>query len=392
MTMGNPGLPEKAATLAGRASGWWRAGWSGTFLDIFVGLLVATFLVSVTPGSQVFQVAVRPLDGLGYGLLALTGLALAVRRRWPSATFSVGAGAAIAYLALLYPGWPIYVGAGLVLVAFLSSTGRAGWPLAAAGGIALALASGRPEGWQPARMLTVLTAWLAITLFTAQATELRRRRAEEHARHRVVEERLRIAREMHDVLSHSLATISLQSGTGLRLFPTRPEQAEAALRSIRQVSNDALAQARATLATIRDPVATDDRSVSGLDDLQALFASVRAAGLVVEPSVDLGGPPLPAAVGSAVYRVVQESLTNVMRHAGAGARAAVEVARRPGGVLVEVTDTGSGATTAPATTPGHGLIGMRERVLGLGGEFSAGPQPPGGFRVRVWLPVEDAQP
>jgi signal transduction histidine kinase len=238
-------------------------------------------------------------------------------------------------------------------------------------------------------MIAVFTAWLAIAAFTAEAAELRRRRADEEARHRVVEERLRIAREMHDVLSHSLATISIQSGAGLRLFEMHPEEAETALRTIRQVSNDALAQARAALATIRDPGDADSRPGPGLRDLDALFASVRAAGLVVQPSLDFGSGPVPYSVGSAAYRVVQESLTNVMRHAGAGARATVGVVCSPGALVIEVTDTGNGKARAPGpTTPGHGVTGMRERVLELGGEFSARPQPAGGFRVWARLPTE----
>jgi signal transduction histidine kinase len=168
-----------------------------------------------------------------------------------------------------------------------------------------------------------------------------------------------------------------------------PEEAETALRTIRQVSNDALAQARAALATIRDPGAADSRPGPGLRDLDALFASVRAAGLVVQPSLDFGSGPVPYSVGSAAYRVVQESLTNVMRHAGAGARATVGVVRSPGALVIEVTDTGNGKARAPGpATPGHGVTGMRERVLELGGEFSARPQPAGGFRVWARLPTE----
>ncbi|MDR0358859.1 MAG: sensor histidine kinase, partial [bacterium] len=263
-----------------------------------------------------------------------------------------------------------------------------------AGGAALGLADGRPEGWEPVRMITVFVAWLAIAAFTAYAAEARRRRAEELARHRVVEERLRIAREMHDVLSHSLATISLQSGTGLRLFKTRPAEAEAALAAIRQVSGDALAQARAALGAIRDPVDGAEQSRSGLDGLDALLRSVRSTGLVVHASVALGDEAaIPPEIASAAFRVVQESLTNVMRHAGPGAEATVAVTREGGDVVVEVSDTGAKRGAAPATkAPGHGLVGMRERVLGLGGRFSAGREPGGGFRVSARLPAGGGAP
>ncbi|MBO0682632.1 MAG: sensor histidine kinase [Candidatus Dormibacteraeota bacterium] len=363
-------------------------------LDLLAGVGVAGALVLLTPVTRVHQADAVPLDGLGYVLLALCGLSLAVRRRWPLATFLVGVGAAVAYLGLRYAGWPVYVGAGLALIAYASATAWSGWPLALAGSAALGLADGRPEGWQPVRMVTVFVALLAIAAFTAYAAEASRRRAEELARHRVVEERLRIAREMHDVLSHSLATISLQSGTGLRLFKTRPAEAERALETIRRVSGDALAQARTALAAIRDPVDGAEHSGAGLEGLGALFASARSTGLAVQASVALGDEAaITPEVASAAYRVVQESLTNVMRHAGPGAEAAVAVRREGGEVVVEVTDTGVGSRAAPpAKAPGHGLIGMRERVLGLGGRFSAGPEPEGGFRVSARLPARGGAP
>jgi signal transduction histidine kinase len=354
---------------------------------------MAAFLAFLTPFTRVYQANVAPLDWLGYVLLVLTGLALAVRRRWPFATCLVGVGSAVVYLGLRYPGWPVYVGAGLALVAYLNAVAWAGWPLALAGGSALAVADGWPEGWQPVRMVTLFIALLAIAAFTAQAAELRRRRAEELTRQRVVEERLRIAREMHDVLSHSLATISLQSGTGLRLFKTRPSEAEATLKTIRKVSGDALAQARATVARIREPVAAGDPTAPGLHALDALFASVRSAGVDVRASVEFRSGAVPPSIAAAVYRVVQESLTNVMRHAGPTARATVKVTHQADAIVVEIADTGGAAPPAPSSkTPGHGVMGMRERVLELGGELAAGPLPGGGFHVRAWLPTGGGGP
>ena len=362
-------------------------------LDVLAGVAVAAALVLLTPVTRVYQAQAVRIDVLGYVLLALCGLSLAVRRRWLLATYLIGVGAAVVYLGLRYPGWPVYIGAGFALIAYMSARGWAGWAPALAGGAALALATGRSEGWQPVRMLTVFVAWLAIAAFTAYAAESSRRRSDEVARHRVVEERLRIAREMHDVLSHTLATISLQSGTGLRLFKTRPAEAEAALQAIRQVSGDALAGARAALEAIRDPADGGEQPRAGLDGLDALFGSVRSTGLVVHASVELGDDAkIPPEVASAAYRVVQESLTNVMRHAGPRAEASVAVKQEGSDVVVEVTDTGVASGAAPARTPGHGVIGMRERVLGLGGRFSAGPEPGGGFRVSARLPARRGGP
>jgi signal transduction histidine kinase len=363
-----------------------RIRWSGAAIDLVGGVVVAALLVAVTPESRITQADVVRLDWLAYALLAVAGLALTVRRHWPVVAYVVAMGAAVTYLALRYPGWPVYLGAGVALIAFLSSSGRAGWPLALGGGAALAVAVGRPEGWNPLRMVAVGVAWLAIAAYTVHATELRRQRAREEARHRVVEERLRIAREMHDLISHSLATISIQSGTGLRLFRTHPQEAEAALRTIRQVSADALGLARAALDRVRDPGA-DGTLTAAIDDLGALLSSVRAAGLALRSTVDLGNRPVPATVGAAAYRVVQEALTNVMRHAGTDAHATVEVIHRAGVLEVEVTDSGGGGAAPARATPGHGLIGMRERVAALGGELSAGPGPAGGFRVLARLPT-----
>jgi len=265
---------------------------------------------------------------------------------------------------------------------------RSRWvPAATAGGVAVAVATGSPGGWQAARMVVVAIGWGVIAAFAGRAAEDRRRRSDQQARAQVAEERLRIARELHDVLSHSLAAISMQAGVGLHLLGERPQQAEEALAAIRRLSTDALAQARTALAVIRAPEEAAPATVTtaGVGELQRLVASVRAAGTPVELAAGLDDVAVPEPVGVAVYRVVQESLTNVMRHAGSCARARVGVGWRDGHVEVEVTDDGAGAS-AGSGPPGHGLTGMRERVGALGGHLEAGPVPDGGWRVRASIP------
>jgi signal transduction histidine kinase len=360
-------------------------------LDVASAVTLAVFMAAVSLVARVDQPEARPVTSLGVALLVMCGLALALRRARPVLAYTLAVGAAVVYLGLRFAGWPVYLGAFAGLVALVSAIteARAWVPLATAGGIGVAAATGPPEGWDPARMGTIALVWAAVAVLAARGAGVRRRLAEQEAAGRVVAERLRIARELHDVLSHSLASISLQAGVGLHLLDRQPEQAREALRTIRQGSTDALAQARAALAAVRgtDPEAAP--AAPGLADLDALVASVRATGLPVELDADLGGPLVPAVIGATAYRVVQEALTNVMHHAGPGAHARARVGRVDGWLEIEVTDDGAGAR-APGRSPGHGLRGMAERVGAVGGELRAGPAPGGGFALHARLPLRPA--
>jgi signal transduction histidine kinase len=232
-------------------------------------------------------------------------------------------------------------------------------------------------------MAAVATGWAVVALAAGQAALGRQRRLERDTRARLVEERLRIARELHDVLSHSLASISMQAGVGLHLLDERPSQAETALKAIRDISNEALGQARSALSVIRDP--DHPGATPSVADLDQLAASVRTAGTPVEMSVDLEEDGLPGAVDGAVYRIVQEALTNVMRHAGESAAATVRVHTSQGQVVVEVNDDGDGADESGRG--GHGLSGMRERAQALGGQLDAGKGEGGGWKLRAVLPL-----
>ncbi|HMG65939.1 MAG TPA: sensor histidine kinase [Streptosporangiaceae bacterium] len=211
------------------------------------------------------------------------------------------------------------------------------------------------------------------------------RTKDEAARRRAVEERLRIARELHDSLTHSISVIQVQAGVAVHLARKRGEEVPPALLAIEEAGADASRELRETLGVLRTP---DDCDGSGLGHLDGLVARARAAGLPVTVTVTGPKRPLPAEVDQAAYRIVQEALTNVGRHAG-GARAVVHLRYAPDALTVQVDDDGAGAGTQ-AAGPGLGLIGMRERVSALGGRLHAGRQERGGFQVRAELPARPA--
>jgi signal transduction histidine kinase len=360
-------------------------------LDVAGAATLAAFMAAVSVVARVTQPEARPVTALGLALLLVCGLALAVRRPLPLLAFTLTVGAAVAYLGLRFAGWPVYLGAFAGLVALVSEVAqvRLWGPPATVGGVAVAVATGPPEGWDPARMITIALVWAVVAVLAARGAQMRRRLAEEEATSRMVAERLRIARELHDVLSHSLASISLQAGVGLHLVDRQPEQARQALDTIRQASTDALAQARAALALVRGAGGDPPAATPGLADLDGLVASVGATGLRVDLDTELDGERVPDVIGAIAYRVVQEALTNVMRHAGPSAHAHARVGRIHDWLEINVTDDGSGAA-APARHPGHGLRGMAERVSAVGGQLQAGPAPGGGFAVHARLPLRSA--
>ncbi|WP_433216464.1 sensor histidine kinase [Microtetraspora malaysiensis] len=357
--------------------------------DVAAAVMLSAFMVAVSAAARVVQPEARPVTTLGVALLVLSGAALAGRRVAPLLSFTLAVGAAAAYLGMRFAGWPVYLGAFAGLLVLVSEVSRARlWvPLAVVGGAATAVATGPPEGWDPVRMLTVAAVWTVVAVVAARFAHTRRRLMEREAAARVVQERLRIARELHDVLSHSLASISLQAGVGLHLVDRQPEQAREALRGIRQISTDALAQARAALAVVRTP---GEETAPGLADLEELIATVRGSGLSVEADIDLDHRAVPEVIGSTAYRVVQEALTNVMRHAGDGAHARARLRCVDGRLEIDVTDDGVSAT-GPVGPPGHGLRGMAERVSAVGGEMRAGATPGTGFTLHARLPLKGTE-
>jgi signal transduction histidine kinase len=218
----------------------------------------------------------------------------------------------------------------------------------------------------------------------AEAARMR----EEEALRRASEERLRIARELHDALGHHLSLISVQSGVALHLNEALPEQARTSLTAIKQASKEALSELRSVLDILRQEGEAAPRfPASTLDRLDDLVAQASKAGLDVRAETEGAARPVPFGIEAAAFRIVQEALTNVTKHAG-GATVTVLVAYGDRDLTAQVDDDGRGPTSGGATGSGSGIVGMHERVAALGGELEAGPRPEGGFRVRARLPLD----
>jgi signal transduction histidine kinase len=220
-----------------------------------------------------------------------------------------------------------------------------------------------------------------------RAAEAIRMREEESLR-RATEERLRIARELHDALGHHLSLINVQSGVALHLNEDLPEQARTSLSAIKQASKEALIELRSVLDILREQGEQAPRfPTSTLARLGDLVSQAAAAGLEVRTEIEGDVRPLPFGVDVAAFRIVQEALTNVTRHAP-GATATVRLANGERDLTVQIDDDGGGSTTHGTVGTGKGIVGMRERVDALGGELEVGHRPGGGFRVRVRLPLD----
>jgi signal transduction histidine kinase len=239
---------------------------------------------------------------------------------------------------------------------------------------------------------TLELAWLIAAFAAGEAVRQAERRAdeaertrEETARRRADEERLRIARELHDSLTHQISVIKVQSEVAVHVARRRGEQVPQALLAIQEAGREATRELRATLEALRDD---DTTPPPGLDHVPHLVKQFQGTGL--ETTLTIGGHPhaVPALVSRTAYRIVQESLTNVTRHAAATA-ASVLIDYRPDALTVRVDDNGR-ATSHPVPTPGLGMLGMRERVTALGGRLRAEPRSAGGFTVQAELPTDGA--
>jgi len=231
-------------------------------------------------------------------------------------------------------------------------------------------------------MVVTFRMWQLHVREAERRAEEAERTRDEAAQRRAMEERLRIARELHDSLTHSISVIQVQSGVAEHLARKRGEEVPPALQAIQEAGADAARELRATLSVLRS---AEDGDGSGLCQLDSLVARARAAGLPVTVTVTGAERSLPPDVDRAAYRIVQEALTNVSRHAGP-AHASVCLQYTRAALTVQVDDDGTGGG-ARSAGPGLGLIGMRERVSALGGRLHAGPQDGGGFRVRAEFPA-----
>jgi signal transduction histidine kinase len=226
----------------------------------------------------------------------------------------------------------------------------------------------------------------------AEQAERERAAEAERARQQVREERVRIARELHDVVAHTLAVMTVQAGVGRRLMARQPAEGGTALESIEKIGRSAQQELGVVLGLLRDegPASAELSPLPRLVDVKELAETVRASGTPVDLRILGTDHQLSQALELSIYRVVQEALTNVVKHAP-GARATVEVAVSADGVHVEIVDDGGPAARSPdgrPVVPGHGLVGMRERVGAFGGRLTVGPRPGGGFSVLAAIPAE----
>lgn len=357
---------------------WWVA-----------ALLVITLIGAFARGPQE---GYRDAGAVAGVLAAVAVLALLARVRRPEVTALVNAGAVATYFALDNPDGPIYLSVLFSTYAVASRRRVRDWLPWVAVSLGLVTvgivvrSSGDGAGSAAAR-----AAWFLAVGSAAAAigTAVRSRRAarEEQTRRAASEEQLRMAQDLHDGVGHGLAVIAMQAGVALHVLDQDPEKARRSLEAIRDTSRESLTALRAELTRLAPSTgeATPLSPRSGLADLPVLVDRVRAGGLEVALAGSPG--PVPEEVDSVGYVVVQEALTNVLKHAGAR-RARVTLTRSGATLTIEVEDNGRGASSAGV---GLGISGMRSRVEAIGGRLEAGPAPGGGFVVRAVLPTGGAE-
>ncbi|WP_280370680.1 sensor histidine kinase [Nocardia wallacei] len=391
--------------------------------DVVVALVVAVVQLVGGNLANLHQSGNRGLDALGVLLLSAGPLLLVGRRIHPAPVFLGVLAVTATYLLVGYGYGPIFLS---LVIAFLTAASRGSrwrtYPFVPVGYLLMVwpvpvLRGHSANSWQAIGLL----AWLSVLIAVAEGLRQRRavlvarrqraeaaraneqaERARELARReqRATEERLAIARELHDVLAHSLSLINVQSSVALELLDRKPEQAATALTAIKQASRDALGEVHTLLRSIRagaQTVAAPFSPAVGVTDLDALLGPARAAGLTVRTEVRGTPQRLPAVLDGAAARIVQESLTNVLRHAPS-AQAVVAVDFSPEMLVLSVENSPPSScpqlSTAaappesdPETNGGNGIPGMIERAHVLGGELTAAPKPDGGFLVRARLPI-----
>jgi signal transduction histidine kinase len=371
---------------------------------VLVCMVVGSF---VDPnGQRGVSWGLRRPDLLSLVLMTLGAVALVFRRRAPRTVLAVTATVSVVECVTGDPRAPVAMSAVVALFTVAAATDRhTTWRL---GLLTMTVLTGAamlagPLPWYAQENLAIF-AWTGMAAAGGDAVRSRRafvdaireraeraeRTREEEARRRVAEERLRIARDLHDVVAHHIALVNVQAGVAAHVMDKRPDQAKEALAHVREAGRSALNELRATVGLLRqsgDPEAPTEPA-PGLDRLDELVGTFRSAGLHVEVARADHGTTLPAAVDLAAFRIIQEALTNVQKHAGTQAKAEVSVVRVGPNIEVTVLDDGAGEEHGDETGGGHGLLGMRERVTALRGTLTTGPRYGGGFRVHAILPLK----
>jgi signal transduction histidine kinase len=352
----------------------------------------------------------RDFDGLNLVLILLMTVPLVLRRRFPVGVLAVTAAAWMLDRGLDYPS--TLAAAGVVVAMH-------------AVGSELPARRSRLIGWSVTAALTTFTfigflvydsvgfesiafmaVVLAVPLYLGMEVHERRlafeelriradqeeMRREEQARRAVAEERARIARELHDVVAHQMAVMTVQAEGARRLSGDGDPRVTEALDTIKTAGHEALDEMRRMVGLLRAEDGSrgepDRGPQPGLDDLDRLVASMREGGLEVTVATEGEPRRVPSGIDLSAYRIIQESLTNALKHGGPGVHARVHVRYGPDTIDLDVSDDGRGAAAASGNGGGHGLVGMRERVALVHGSLSAGPAPGGGFRVHAVLPTE----
>ena len=367
-------------------------------VDIAVAV-VAFALSAVVLADAAPAPAVREADLLGYLLIGVYSGSVVLRERHPVTAVVLAFGAGLAYAGANYPRALTPVALLCVYTAAARLSPRGGvWLLGlatSAGYLAATLGPGATSIGQP---FVVAGAWLLghaardRRVYT-EALEAKNRELEQAqhdlARQAVTEERLRIARELHDVVAHSMSVVAVHAGTGRMVAARDAAAAAEALETIETTTRSALREMRQLLGVLRAGDGQETGALGpapGLADLETLVADMVRSGLDVELRTHGDRPAVSPGVDLSAYRVVQEALTNVLKHAGP-AKAVVDVEYTPNAVCVRIVDDGRGTPDPPAT--GHGMAGMRERVAVHGGELHVGPGPQGGFSVAARFPLTD---
>jgi signal transduction histidine kinase len=375
---------------------WPRAADAALAVAVFLGAV----FVTDGPGDSLVT---RPIGDVPIPALlafAVASAALYWRRRAP-----------LAVLAVALAAWASTIGSGYadlggVAIIVLYSTGRYATndrraQLGVGAAILVVILDNRtaPDPWGEALLgaVVMFVAWYVgrrVRLREQRAAQLQREQAAE-ARRIVIEERTRIARELHDVVAHRVSLMTVQAGAAKAVAAQDPEGALRAMGAVEDAGRQALDELRHLLGVLRPETDHDGLGPQpGLADLPRLVDQTRGAGLEVSLDTDGVTAGLPARVDLFAYRIVQEALTNVLKHAGPGARTEVRLGTDRRGVVIEVLDDGRGATAVPgpdlddAGAQGHGIVGMRERARLLGGSLDARPRPGGGFSVVAHLPTE----
>jgi signal transduction histidine kinase len=365
--------------------------------DAVLALVVFLVLLVLSPDGPDDEVTFRMVGEVsiaGLVVFAVAGGALYWRRSRPLAAFGVTLGAAALSL-----GFHDVDMVGTAMLFALYGVGRYvsndRWGYLALGGaLAFVTISSITDAVAVAAagfgLLLTLCIWYVgrlVRIRGERAAQLEREHAAE-ARRAVVEERTRIARELHDVVAHRVSLMTVQAGAAKTVAADDPEGASQAMQAVETAGRQALDELRHLLGVLRPEAEAEALGPqAGLADVPRLVEQLRAAGLDVTLTMDGEPADLPAPVDLSAYRIVQEALTNALKHAGPGARTEVRLHTDDRGVDIEVLDDGRGATTL--TGSGHGIIGMRERALLLGGRLDAGLRPGGGFQVVARLPVRD---